>query len=134
MTIDDQQPSSRRPGRRHGAIAAALGVGALCSLATPAYAAPPEEWENTVNGSPLEAFLLLGVLPLACILAITLLTYLPSMMHKHKGTSLPAYSGGPRETSDEVHAEQSDGPVSGHPDSFQGGQRRGDSGGSAAQF
>jgi len=120
---------------RGGAVTGVtLAAAALGTLAAPAYAAPPTEWESADNGSPLEAFLLLGVLPLACMLVITLLTYLPSMMHKRAGTELPAYSGGPRETSDEVHAQQTRGPGTGHPDSYQGGQRGGDSGGSSAQF
>jgi hypothetical protein len=127
-------PSSRRIARKGAVTGVALAVAAVTTLAAPAYAAPPTEWERPDNGSPLDAFLLLGVLPLACILVITLLTYLPSMMHKRGGTELPAYSGGPRETTDERHAHQAPGPGTGHPDSYQGGQRTGDSGGSAAQF
>lgn len=127
-------PSPRRIARRGAVTGAALVVAAVSTLAAPAYAAPPTEWETTDNGSPLEAFLLLGVLPLACILVVTLLTYLPSMMQKRTGTELPAYSGGPRETSEGVPAGQTAGPGTGHPDSYQGGQRGGDSGGSAAQF
>ena len=134
MTTDQHPPRSRRLTPRRATATLALTIAAVGSLAAPAYAAPPTEWADPENGTPLDAFILLGVVPLAAILVITLLTYLPSMMNRHAGTSLPAYSGGPRQSTDELHADQDRGPGTGHPDSYQGGQRGGDSGGSGAQF
>jgi hypothetical protein len=75
---------------------------ALGSLAAPAVATPPESWDNTDNGSALELLLILGGIPLAVILLLALLVYLPSMMRGQSSEPALAFQersewfGGPR--------------------------------------
>ena len=59
----------------------------LGSLSAAAVAAPPEGWENAVNDSMLTSLLKLVGIPLLVIAAITLLTYLPSMVRGGRGTT-----------------------------------------------
>ena len=71
-----------------------------------------------MNGSPLEAFLLLGVLPLGIMLVITLLMYLPSMMHREKRDPTASFSeesewvNGPDRSLEEVKAAPAGGEAS----------------------
>jgi hypothetical protein len=98
MTIDTTSPRSRRL-RRTAAVT--LGV-ALGSLAVPAHAAPPETWPEPDNGSVLDNLLFLVGVPLAIILVVTLLVYLPSMMRSQSSQPAlafrerPEWFGGPR--------------------------------------
>ncbi len=48
------------------------------SFATPAFADTPETWQDPAPVSPLHAILLLGGVPLALMVVITLLVYAPS--------------------------------------------------------
>jgi hypothetical protein len=72
------------------------------SLAAPALATPPESWEDPDNGSALELLLILGGIPLAIILLLALMVYLPSMMRGQSSEPALAFQersewfGGPR--------------------------------------
>ena len=71
-----------------------------------AAAAPPEHWDNATNDSMLTSLLKLVGIPLLVIAAVTLLTYLPSMIRGSRGSADPSayfsdhseWFGGPRET------------------------------------
>lgn len=124
MTNHRNRTTPRRSARHGAALAIpGLGVLALSSVSAPAAAAPPTEWDNTVNGTPLEAFLLLGVLPLAIIVGIALLTYLPSMMKRQRTdpamalSQKPEWFGGSRKSAEDVRAA----PVSGQESEGKGG-------------
>ncbi len=75
---------------------------ALGSLAAPAFATPPESWEDPDNGSALELLLILGGIPLAVIALLALAVYLPSMMRGQSSEPALAFQqrsewfGGPR--------------------------------------
>lgn len=97
--INMRPTASRRVLR---AFTVAVGI-SLVSLASPAYAAPPDTWETADNGSLLEQLLYLVGIPLAIIAVITLLTYLPSLTRRNSDDSTPAFEdrsewvGGPRQ-------------------------------------
>jgi hypothetical protein len=67
-----------------------------------AVASPPNTWREAPPVSPLHVILVLGVIPLALFVIITLLTYLPSMSRNagyHPGEVWrydPQWFGGPR--------------------------------------
>lgn len=93
---------------RHVIRIATVATGfALGSMASPALAAPPSDWETTEGVSTLQYLMLFIGFPLAIAAVIFFLTYLPSMM---KGRSAePAlvfqekkeWFGGPRKGLDE---------------------------------
>ena len=108
-------PTAPRRALRASAVAAGIS---LVSLPSPAFAVPPETWEQPDNGPLLEQLLILVGIPLAIIAVITLLTYLPSLTHRR--TEEPALTfgersewfGGPRQGVDaagEPPVEQSSG-------------------------
>jgi hypothetical protein len=82
-------------------VAVTLGL-VLGSLALPAAATAPESWEEQDTGSVLQHLLVLGGIPLAVILLLTLLVYLPSMMRGQSSEPALAFQersewfGGPR--------------------------------------
>lgn len=82
-----------------GVAATALVV---VTTAAPAYAAPPEQWEDSDPVAPLQALLLVGAIPLGLFLLIALLVYLPSMIRGERyepGLAWredPEWFGGPR--------------------------------------
>lgn len=86
------------------ATALVLGL-ALGLVAAPAYAEPPSSpfWEDGDSGTLLDQLLILGGIPLAVILLITLLTYLPAMTNRQSSESALAFAersewfGGPRQ-------------------------------------
>lgn len=85
---------------RASVVAAVLAVG---WLAAPAQASPPVTWEEPDNGSTLHQLLILVGIPLAAVLLITLLVYLPSMIRGQQTQPAVAFQersewfGGPRE-------------------------------------
>jgi hypothetical protein len=84
----------------------------LGSWTAAAVAAPPEGWENSTNDSMLVSLLKLVGIPLLVIVAVTLLTYLPSMIRGGRGAGDPAdyfsdnseWFGGPRTTPEAVES------------------------------
>jgi hypothetical protein len=96
VTIDMNPTPSRRAVR---ASVVALGLG-LALVATPAQAAPPETWDVPDNGSVLWNLLVLVGIPLAVVLLLTLLVYLPVMTRKQSSESAfgerAEWFGGPR--------------------------------------
>jgi hypothetical protein len=109
----------------------------VTTTAGAAVAAPPSSWEDTPHTSALHVLLLLGAVPLALFVIITLLVYLPSMSHRDRAGEAwrgePTWFGGPRGGLDAVDkAEQpalSDGRGSGSStDRGTGPTRGGDSG------
>lgn len=112
MTTDIIPHLPRRAGR---ACVVGLGV-ALSMLATPAVASPPDTWDNSNNGPLLDDLLFLVGVPLAIIAAVTLLTYLPSLIRRQSdGQDLSfqdrtEWFGGPRkgvEATADVDAQDS---------------------------
>lgn len=93
---------------RHAIRGTAVATGlALGSLAAPAFAAAPSDWEPVTSLSTLEYLLILFGFPLAITAVIFLLTYLPSMIRG--GSTEPAlvfqekkeWFGGPRKGLDD---------------------------------
>jgi hypothetical protein len=86
----------------------------LGSLASPAFADAPSDWESTDNPSTLNVVLLLVGGPLLIIALITLLTYLPSMIKAQSGSSTltfeenPEWFGGPRQGSEPGAASEAE--------------------------
>ncbi|HYO40962.1 MAG TPA: hypothetical protein VER39_15050 [Nocardioidaceae bacterium] len=77
-------PPSLRVRRAARALALVPAV-VVTSAAGAAYAAPPETWDNGPDVSTVYTLLVLGGIPLALLLLITLLVYLPSMTGRDKG-------------------------------------------------
>ena len=109
MRVTNRQPNPRvRRAARLLALAPALLV---TTTAGAAVAAPPDSWENPPSTSALYLIVVLGVIPVALFVVITLLVYLPSM-RKGRGSSEewrgePEWFGGPRSGLDAVDkAEQ----------------------------
>jgi hypothetical protein len=98
MTIDTTPHRSRRL-LRTAAVTFGLTLG---SLAAPAFAAPPEAWNEPDNGSTLGHLLFLLGVPLLVFLVLALLVYLPSMMRRQSSQPTLAFHersewfGGPR--------------------------------------
>lgn len=76
----------------------------LVTGATPAFAAAPEQWGEAPTVDPIQALLVLVVIPLGLFALIALLTYLPSMAKGessyHPGLAWrhePEWFGGPRD-------------------------------------
>jgi hypothetical protein len=71
-------------------------------LASPAFAAPPETWQQPDNGPLLGELLLLVGVPVLIALVVALLTYLPSMIRSQSNQPELAFQdrsewfGGPR--------------------------------------
>ncbi len=105
-----RQPIVRRV-TRGTTIAVGLVLG---SLAAPAVAAPPTDWPETTDESPLHYLLLFFGFPLAIAAVLFLLVYLPSMTKR--GSTEPALAfhkdsewfGGPRKGLDDSVAEDAD--------------------------
>lgn len=100
MTNPRNYPVVRRAAR---ALALAPAV-LLVTGATPALASPPEQWGEAPSMDPMQALLVLVLIPAGLFALIALLTYLPSMA---KGESSyrpglawrhePEWFGGPRD-------------------------------------
>ena len=76
----------------------------MTSLTGTAFADAPVQWEDNGQTSPLKVLLIMVVIPLALFVLITLLVYLPSMMHKSESyepgrpwRNEPEWFGGPRD-------------------------------------
>ena len=88
--------------RRAARLAALVPALAVTGLAGTAVADPPAQWQDAPGASPLSVLLLLGGVPLALFLVITLLVYLPSMSRTHRyepgqaWRNEPEWFGGPR--------------------------------------
>jgi hypothetical protein len=109
VRVTNRPPNPRvRRAARLLALAPALLV---TTTAGAAVAAPPDTWENPPSTSALFLIVVLGVIPVALFVVITLLVYLPSMS-KGRGSSdewrgEPEWFGGPRGGLDAVDkAEQ----------------------------
>ncbi|QNN53412.1 hypothetical protein [Nocardioides mesophilus] len=100
---------------RRATRAVALTPAVLLLAATPALAAPPEQWATPPEVSPLNFLIVLVLIPGALFLLITLLAWLPSLGKSeqgyHPGSSWhnePEWFGGPRDglrKADEVAPE-----------------------------
>jgi hypothetical protein len=94
-----QNPHVRRATRVLALVPALL----VTTSAGAALAAPPESWESPKHTSPLYVILVLGAIPVALFVLITLLVYLPSMTkgrHSQPGQEWGdevEWFGGPRE-------------------------------------
>ncbi|MDX6299875.1 MAG: hypothetical protein QOF53_1089 [Nocardioidaceae bacterium] len=73
----------------------------VLSASAGAVADPPDTWRDNPHVSATHTLLVLGAIPLALFLLITLLVYLPSMRHRgDQGQAWrgePEWFGGPRE-------------------------------------
>ena len=86
-------------------------VVALPLLATPSHAEVPEGWSNPPQVDNLEALLLLGGIPLALFVVITLLVMAPSLARgEHSGgeTGDGEWFGGPGKGTKELEEASSD--------------------------
>ena len=72
--------------RRAAGVVALTSAPVLVLGARPATAAPPEQWPEAEPASTLEVLLLLGAVPVALFLLITLLVYVPSMARGERYT------------------------------------------------
>ncbi len=105
--MNTSQPHLRRFTR---AIALAVVV-ALPLLAMPANAEVPEQWSNPPQVDNLEALLLLGGIPLALFVVITLLVMAPSLAKGDRSvgeTGLDEWFGGPGKGTKELEEASSD--------------------------
>jgi hypothetical protein len=102
VTSEPLNPAVRRTARLLALVPAIV----VTTAGGAAYASPPDSWEDTPNVSPLHVLLLLGVVPLALFVLITLLVMLPSMK---RGSSYspstvwrgePEWFGGPTSGTD----------------------------------
>jgi hypothetical protein len=107
----------------------------VTTTAGTALAAPPDSWERPPSVSPLYVILVLGAIPVALFVVITLLVYLPSMRggRSDEGWRGEAeWFGGPREGLEAVDkAEQpalSDGGAARSSGDGRGSGRGGDGG------
>ncbi len=71
---------------RRSVRALALTPVLLPLVAAPALAAPPETWEQAEPVGALDFLLVLAIIPLALVLLITLLAYVPAMVRGEKYT------------------------------------------------
>lgn len=89
------------PRRLPRVTAVTVGL-SLGFLASPAFATPPESWEQPDNGPLLGDLLFLLGVPLAVVAVVALLTYLPSMIRGQSSHPELAFQdssewfGGPR--------------------------------------
>jgi hypothetical protein len=74
--------SFRSPLRRVAALILLVPALLVTSLTDIASADAPVQWEDNGKTSPLYVLLVLVVIPVGLFALITLLVYLPSMMHK----------------------------------------------------
>ncbi len=100
MTYPRTPPAVRRALRALTLIPAVL----LVTGATPAFASAPDQWEDAPAVDPLQALLVLVLIPAGLFAVIALLTYLPSMARGetsyHPGLAWrhePEWFGGPRD-------------------------------------
>ena len=102
VTIDMFATAFRRAAAVVARPAAVLLGLFLGFLAAPAAATAPETWSDPDNGSVLENLLILVGIPLAVILLVALLVYLPSMIRGQSSEPALAFQdrsewfGGPR--------------------------------------
>ncbi len=78
------RPSNLRARRAARALALTPAVVVTCTAGV-AVADPPETWDDGPDVSTVYTLLVLGAIPLALFLFITLLVYLPSMTGRDKG-------------------------------------------------
>ena len=105
----------RQPIVRHVTRGTTVALGlVLGSLAAPAVAAPPSDWEETPNESALHYLMLFFGFPLAIGAVLFLLVYLPSMTKGRSSEPALAFHkdsewfGGPRKGLDESSQESAD--------------------------
>jgi hypothetical protein len=84
-----------RTVRRAARLCALVPAVVVTGLAGSAVASPPEEWPSGPSTSTLHTLLLLGGIPLALFVLITLLVYLPSMSHGQSYRPGEVWRGGP---------------------------------------
>ena len=98
MTTDNEPHPVRRVSRI-AVTAAGLAIG---SLASPAFAAPPADWQSPPDVGFLHYFWILVGIPLVAIAVISLLVDLPSMIRGRSSDGASAFQdnpewfGGPR--------------------------------------
>lgn len=83
----------------------------LPMLAAPSYAQVPEGWSNPPPVDGLQALLVLGGIPLALFLVITLLVMAPSLAKGQRAAHASGESewfGGPRKGHEELEAASSE--------------------------
>lgn len=94
--------------RRAVRILALAPAAALMTLAGPALASPPEQWQVPPTVTPLDFLLVLVIIPLGLAAVITLLVMIPSMVRGERGGAgsyqpglawrhEPEWFGGPRD-------------------------------------
>lgn len=103
----------RRASRFASAVTMLSIVAGGVILASPAHANVPEGWSNPADVDPLSALLLLGGIPLAMIVVIGLMVYLPGIVRGENlsgGSSSPdpEWFGGPSKRNDELAAPDTD--------------------------
>jgi hypothetical protein len=98
VTNHSENTAVRRAGRLFALVPALL-----VTLGTaPAFAAPPEQWDNNPSPSPLYVLTVMLLIPLGLILLIALLVYIPTMSKQQSyqpglaWRSEPEWFGGPR--------------------------------------
>jgi hypothetical protein len=91
VTHEPPNPAVRRSARLLALVPAIV----VTTAAGAAYASPPDSWENTPKVSGLHVLLLLGVVPLALFVLITLLVMLPSMKRGSTYSPSTAWRGEP---------------------------------------
>ncbi|HET9829523.1 MAG TPA: hypothetical protein VFQ11_13565 [Nocardioidaceae bacterium] len=138
MTNRPGSSCSRLRARRAARLLALVPAALVTMTAGAAVAAPPDSWENTPHVSTLHVLLVLGAIPLALIVIITLLVYLPSMAHRQRTGEAwrgePTWFGGPRGGLDAVDKAEQPALTDGgsdtgpHTGSGTGPSRGGDSG------
>ncbi len=105
-------------------VAALAPAALLVTAATPAFASAPEQWGQAPGVDPLDALLVIVLIPLGLFVLITLLVSLPSMIRGesayHPGLAWrhePEWFGGPRDGLQK--ADRTD------PDALEGAEQRG---------
>jgi hypothetical protein len=114
VTIDMQTTLLRRTAR----VGAVLGGLSVALVAAPAWASPPETWEDPDHDPLLQTLAFLVGVPLLVIAVVWLAVYLPSMMRGQSTEPALAFHdrsewfGGPRRGLDAESAATADDPGS----------------------
>jgi len=106
--VNTSHSQLRRIARAATASVAVATVVVSPLIAMPAYADVPEGWSDPDPVDGLQALLVLGGIPLALFLVITLLVLAPSLARGERlGSAAPGneWFGGPRTGTDELEAD-----------------------------